>query len=58
MLAHSLGLFFGPEDGGSTLLRNIGKLVTKYVASHPEDNRPAILINKRFYNVNIWNSNS
>jgi hypothetical protein len=28
-------LFFGPEDGGSTFLRNIGKLLPDNKLSHP-----------------------
>jgi membrane-bound metal-dependent hydrolase YbcI (DUF457 family) len=30
-----LGLLFGLEDGGSTFLRNFGKLLSDYMASYP-----------------------
>jgi hypothetical protein len=30
-----LCLFFGPEDGGDMLLRNVGSLSTDYTALHP-----------------------
>jgi hypothetical protein len=30
-----LGLLLDPEDGGSTFLRNVGKLLPDYITSHP-----------------------
>jgi hypothetical protein len=30
-----LGLLFDPEDGGSTILRNVDELLPMYTASHP-----------------------
>jgi hypothetical protein len=30
-----LGLHFAPEDGGSTFLRIVGRLLPDYTASHP-----------------------
>jgi hypothetical protein len=34
-LAHCFELFFDPEDGGDTLLRNVGYNSTDYTASYP-----------------------
>jgi hypothetical protein len=36
-----LGLNFNPEDGGSTVLRNLGKLVPHYTATHPQKTVPS-----------------
>jgi hypothetical protein len=35
-----LGILSGPEDGGNTFLRNVGKLLPDYMASHPRRQSP------------------
>lgn len=34
LVGYLLGLLFDPEDGGSTVLRNIGKLSPQYMSPH------------------------